>query len=232
MMEMSESDEDFAATPSDVSEAATSEISNILPKKSKMQWNELTRMAVDDIEDMGSVLIVKVSNSKIDIQRTFAVTNSDYIKLYRKFGTLRRSQASNRRFFLKYHNDKCVDHREGDKIKPNRFIMARLCLICLILISLIFIEASSGQEDKRNKLYSGKVIAVAKSTVGSGGMDRILNRHRRAFVTEVPPEETNTVVIDTRPCRMFSFFYGCICRVGESCSSRRQHLNLSGRYHG
>ncbi|KAF2885894.1 hypothetical protein ILUMI_20280, partial [Ignelater luminosus] len=38
MMEIGESDEDFTATPPNVSEAATSEICNLLPQKSKMRY--------------------------------------------------------------------------------------------------------------------------------------------------------------------------------------------------
>lgn len=70
-------------------------------------------MTIEDIEDVGSVLIVKVPDSKTDIQRTFTVTNLDYIELFRKYARLRPSHASNRRFFVKYRNGKCNNQVVG-----------------------------------------------------------------------------------------------------------------------
>ncbi|XP_023313162.1 uncharacterized protein LOC111693184 [Anoplophora glabripennis] len=74
---------------------------------------ELTKMSVDDIEDKGSILIVKVPDTKTNIQRIFTVSNLDYIDIYRKYVALRPSYASSRRLFLKYQNKRCINQVVG-----------------------------------------------------------------------------------------------------------------------
>ncbi|KAJ8985448.1 hypothetical protein NQ317_017080 [Molorchus minor] len=59
---------------------------------------ELTKMTVDDIEDKDSILIVKLPDTKTNIQRIFTVSNLDYnIDIYRKYAALRPSYATSRR---------------------------------------------------------------------------------------------------------------------------------------
>lgn len=70
-------------------------------------------MTLDDIEDLGSILIVKIPDSKTHSERTFTVSNAEYIDIYRKYKSLRPSHASSRRFFLKYTNGKCVNQHVG-----------------------------------------------------------------------------------------------------------------------
>lgn len=70
-------------------------------------------MTVDDIEDKGSILIVKVPDTKTNIQRTFTVSNLDYIDIYRKYAALRPSYVTSRRLFLKYQNNRCVNQVVG-----------------------------------------------------------------------------------------------------------------------
>lgn len=47
--------------------------------------DELTKLTVNDIKDKGPVLIINVLGTKTDVDRTFTITNSDYIEIYRKY---------------------------------------------------------------------------------------------------------------------------------------------------
>lgn len=74
---------------------------------------ELVKLTIDDIEDVGSVLIVKIPDTKTHSERTFTVSNVQYIEIYRKYRALRPPQASSRRLFFKYNNGKCVNQHVG-----------------------------------------------------------------------------------------------------------------------
>lgn len=73
-----------------------------------LRRNELTKMTIDDIRDEDSILIVKVPDTKTDIGRTFTVTNTHFIRIYRKYAALRPKHVTNRRVFLRYENGKCT----------------------------------------------------------------------------------------------------------------------------
>jgi integrase len=62
---------------------------------------ELVKLTIDDIEDVGSVLIVKISDSKTHSERSLTVSNAKYIEIYRKYTALRPPHASSRRLFLR-----------------------------------------------------------------------------------------------------------------------------------
>jgi integrase len=47
--------------------------------------DELTKMSINDIQDENSVLIVTVPDTKIDINRTLTLTNSDFVRLHHKY---------------------------------------------------------------------------------------------------------------------------------------------------
>lgn len=75
--------------------------------------DELVRMTIDDIEDVGSILIIKLPDTKTNMQRTFIVSKSEYIELYRKYFVLRPPNASSKRLFLKYHRGRCFNQVVG-----------------------------------------------------------------------------------------------------------------------
>ncbi|KAJ8973037.1 hypothetical protein NQ317_004061 [Molorchus minor] len=93
------------------------------PKKSKVVLilgisgaccrEELTKMTVDDIEDKYSILIVKVPDTKTNIQQIFTVSNLDYIDVYRKYAALRPSYAASHRLIFKYKNQRCFNQVVG-----------------------------------------------------------------------------------------------------------------------
>lgn len=70
--------------------------------------DELLKMTIDDVEDKGSVLIVKVPDTKTYNQRTFVVDNKDFLALYRKYVALRPNKSTTRRLFLNYKNGRCT----------------------------------------------------------------------------------------------------------------------------
>lgn len=76
--------------------------------------DELTNLTVDDIEDVGSSLIVKIPNTKTKIPRTFVVTDiGNMLELFRKYSSLRPSHVKHKRFFLYYKSGKCSSQPVG-----------------------------------------------------------------------------------------------------------------------
>lgn len=78
---------------------------------------ELYNMSVRDIEDRKSFLIVKIPNTKTNIQRTFTVINRDndinYLEICRKYVSLRPQNPKSEHLFLRYHNGKCSNQVIG-----------------------------------------------------------------------------------------------------------------------
>lgn len=75
--------------------------------------DELVKMTIDDVEDAGRVLIVKILHTKTNVPRTFTVTDLNHIQLYRKYLTLRPIHVSNKRLFLKYRQSRCFNQAVG-----------------------------------------------------------------------------------------------------------------------
>lgn len=66
----------------------------ILGIRGACRREELEKLTIDDIEDAGSVLIVKIFDTKTHSESTFTVSNEQYIEIYRKYRALRPSHAS------------------------------------------------------------------------------------------------------------------------------------------
>ena len=82
---------------------------------------ELCQMTLDDIDDVGSALIVKVRNTKNKIDRIFTVLNNEeitvnFLQLFRKYLSLRPSHTKHRRLFVFYKNGKCTSQVVGKNI--------------------------------------------------------------------------------------------------------------------
>lgn len=73
---------------------------------------EISQVTLDDIEDSGTLLIVKIKQTKNDVNRRFVVTEK-YIKFYRMYIALRPTAAKDRRLFYAYHNGKCINQVVG-----------------------------------------------------------------------------------------------------------------------
>ncbi|KAJ8965347.1 hypothetical protein NQ317_016623 [Molorchus minor] len=62
--------------------------------------DKLVNLTVDDIEDVGSSLIVKIPNTKTKIPRIFVVTDvGNMLELFRKYLSLRPPHVKHKRFF-------------------------------------------------------------------------------------------------------------------------------------
>ncbi|KAJ8972464.1 hypothetical protein NQ317_013375 [Molorchus minor] len=74
--------------------------------------DELVNLTVDDIEDVGSSLIVKIPNTKTKIPRIFGVTDvRNMLELFRKYLSLRPPHV--KRLFLYYKAGKCSSQPVG-----------------------------------------------------------------------------------------------------------------------
>ena len=79
---------------------------------------ELSNLTLDDIEDVGTALLVRVNNTKTKVNRTFAIIDNEeeslhFLDIYRRYVALRPSHVQHRRLFLKYTNGKCVNQVVG-----------------------------------------------------------------------------------------------------------------------
>ncbi|KAJ8982331.1 hypothetical protein NQ317_009446 [Molorchus minor] len=76
--------------------------------------DELVNLTVDDIEDVGSSLIVKIPNTKTKISRIFVVTDvGNMLELFRKYLYLRPPHVKHKRLFLYYKAGKCSSQPVG-----------------------------------------------------------------------------------------------------------------------
>lgn len=77
---------------------------------------EFTHFTVDDIEDHGALLMIKITNKSQP--RSFIINNDpnselDFLSLFRKYMSLRPKHAGTSRFFIQYTNGKCTTHVMG-----------------------------------------------------------------------------------------------------------------------
>lgn len=73
-------------------------------------------MTVNDIQDNGSVLVIKVSQSKTHESRYFVVSGKSEVNMldiYRKYASLRPSNVESNRFFISYRNGRCFSQVVG-----------------------------------------------------------------------------------------------------------------------
>lgn len=73
---------------------------------------EMAELSIDDINDLGAVLMVTLRDTKTKIDRTFTVVDNKkisptYMDLYKQYVALRPSHINHRRFFIFYKNGKC-----------------------------------------------------------------------------------------------------------------------------
>ncbi|KAJ8967181.1 hypothetical protein NQ317_006527, partial [Molorchus minor] len=81
--------------------------------------DELVNLTVDDIEDVGSSLIVKIPNTKTKIPRIFVVTDvGNMLELFRKYLSLRPPHVKHKRFF-------CTTKQEN-VVRSHSFVFKKL----------------------------------------------------------------------------------------------------------
>ncbi|KAF2897976.1 hypothetical protein ILUMI_08197 [Ignelater luminosus] len=73
---------------------------------------ELTNLKIDDIEDIGSYLLVSIPDTKTNISRRVTIIE-EAVSLCKKYILLRPKGLPHRRFFLRYMNQKCTTQAVG-----------------------------------------------------------------------------------------------------------------------
>ncbi|CAH0560672.1 unnamed protein product [Brassicogethes aeneus] len=74
--------------------------------------NELHSMAVEDLQDFGSAMLVSVPNNKTKIDRKFILTGQFY-EVCKKYAELRPLHTETSSFFLNYQKGKCTIQNIG-----------------------------------------------------------------------------------------------------------------------
>lgn len=122
---------------------------------------ELSQLMIDNIEDMGSAVLIKIPDTKTKRPRAFTITGEFY-NLFKKYALLRPSDVKEHRFFLNYQNQKCTRQPVGVNKLGNvpKQIAAYLKL-------------------KNPELYTGHCFRRSSATllVDAGGDITTLKRH-------------------------------------------------------
>mgnify|MGYP005983973135 FL=1 len=124
--------------------------------------DEMVKMTVDDIEDLGSLLHVKLPNTKTNKSRSFTVVGEMYVTICRKYFSLRPKELSEKRLFLKYQSGKC-----------HRAVMG------IHKIGSVPCEVASFLKLLNCKQYTGHALRRTSATllVDAGGDVTTLKRH-------------------------------------------------------
>lgn len=76
--------------------------------------NELHNMRVDDFEDRGNVIVVRLPVTKTHIQRSFSILNDwNGIDLYKKYVAMRPADVPHDKFFVNFQKGKCTKQPVG-----------------------------------------------------------------------------------------------------------------------
>lgn len=79
--------------------------------------DELCKIMIDDIEDKGNLIAVKIPDSKNHTQRLFVISNEinggHYLQLFHKYSNLRRPNTTHGRFFVQYRRGICTTQCVG-----------------------------------------------------------------------------------------------------------------------
>lgn len=75
--------------------------------------HELTKLKVEDVQDKGDVMIIKILDTKNNKPRTSCVTEPLWINIIKKYMALRPPGTELRRFFLFYAKNKCSRQAVG-----------------------------------------------------------------------------------------------------------------------
>ncbi|XP_050295536.1 uncharacterized protein LOC126735541 [Anthonomus grandis grandis] len=75
-----------------------------------LRRDELVKMTIDDIEDRGTVLVIKVPETKTSTLKSFTIIEEDLgaLNLIKKYAALRPAEIKERRFFLTYRKSRCT----------------------------------------------------------------------------------------------------------------------------
>ena len=80
--------------------------------------DEMVNMIIDDLRDMGPILIVNIPDSKTKKKIIFTITDESIegmpvLDIYRKYVSVRPMKTVHKRFFLQYNDGKCTNQVIG-----------------------------------------------------------------------------------------------------------------------
>ena len=74
--------------------------------------NELTNVRIQDIEEHGDLMLVKIPDTKISKPRSFIIS-AEYVKIVKQYQALRPKNVTCDRFFLNYQQGRCTNQVIG-----------------------------------------------------------------------------------------------------------------------
>ncbi|KAF7997160.1 hypothetical protein HCN44_005437 [Aphidius gifuensis] len=75
--------------------------------------DELSYLTIDDIDDDGTMILVKVGKPKDSQYRKFTITDNKFYNIYKKYAILRPINSRSNRFFLKFKQGVCTEQVIG-----------------------------------------------------------------------------------------------------------------------
>lgn len=81
-----------------------------------LRRDELVKLTVDDVDDRGAVVVVKIRGTKTGDSKSFNIVEENEmnaLQLYKKYAALRPKGIRERRFFLSYRNGRCTAQPVG-----------------------------------------------------------------------------------------------------------------------
>lgn len=81
-----------------------------------LRRDELVKLTVDDIDDRGAVVVIKIGNTKTGGPKSFTIVEENEmsaLQMYRKYAALRPKGLKEQRFFLCYRNGRCTAQPVG-----------------------------------------------------------------------------------------------------------------------
>lgn len=72
-----------------------------------MRCEEIMRMSIDDVVDLGSYIHIKILESKTKKVRSFTIVDEISINILRNYISKRPKNFNERRFFIRYEKGKC-----------------------------------------------------------------------------------------------------------------------------
>jgi len=74
--------------------------------------DEMYNMKLEDVQVMDSLCVVKIPNTKTNVERTFTIENK-YLEVINLYIKVRPDKASSNNFFLNYRKGKCINQVIG-----------------------------------------------------------------------------------------------------------------------
>ena len=165
-----------------------------------MRRDELYKLKISDIEDLGTIIVVHVNDTKNKISRKFTIT--EHLEIYRKYALLRPQNYPETKFFINYQGGKCTRQVVGiNKIGKVPFEVAKY-------LKLPNAEEYTGHSLRRSSATllveaGGDLLTLKKhggwksSTVAENYIENSLNKKIEVANKILTIESNNTTMTTT-----------------------------------